>query len=108
MEKELEKGQCFFLLAVDENDRILGTVLATNDGRKGWINRLAVDPEMRNHGIARILVKEAEERLKQNGIGIIACLIEDWNSDSSEVFKHLGYNEFKGIKYLTKRSRPDI
>jgi hypothetical protein len=39
--KELEGGQAIFLVAVAEG-KVVGVVLGTHDGRKGWINRLAV------------------------------------------------------------------
>ena len=41
MEKELKTGQALFLVA-EVDRRIVGVVLGTHDGRKGWINRLAV------------------------------------------------------------------
>jgi len=107
IEKELAKGIARFLIAEKEG-RILGSVLATHDGRKGWINRLAVLPEHRKQGIAEALVKEAENRLYAEGIEIIACLIEDDNPSSLEVFKHFGYREFPGMHYLTKRRYPDV
>ena len=107
IEKELEKGIAHFLLA-EQNDRIVGSVLATHDGRKGWINRLAVLPEFRKQGLAASLVYEAERRLQAEGIGIIACLIEDDNPTSLEVFECFGYQEFSGMHYLTKRKHPEV
>jgi ribosomal protein S18 acetylase RimI-like enzyme len=95
-------------LAARADGRMVGAVLGTHDGRKGWINRLAVLPEHQGQGIARLLVEEAERRLAGEGIGIVACLIEGWNAASVEVFKRLGYEPFEGIHYLTKRDRPDV
>ena len=54
------------------------------------------------------MVEEVERRLNERGIGIFACFIEDWNIDSMKVFEKLGYTEFKGIKYYTKRKYPEI
>ena len=106
IEEELKRACASILIA--ETDRAIGTVFATHDGRKGWINRLAVIPEFRKKGIGRMRVEEAEKILHSKGIGIIACLIEDYNTTSFETFKKLGYIEFEGIHYLTKRSHPDI
>lgn len=107
IKKELQKGYCIFLVAVDEN-KIVGSVFGTNDGRKGWINRLAVKTEYRERGIASQLVEEIEKRFNNLGIGIIACLIEDDNQDSLKVFSKFGYSEFTGMHYLTKRKHPEI
>ena len=41
MAKELLGGQAIFLVAVAYR-KVVGVVLGTHDGRKGWINRLAV------------------------------------------------------------------
>lgn len=105
--KEMQGGNGLFIVA-EIDAQPAGTILTTHDGRKGWINRLTVLPDYRNKGIGRALVEYAEEMLEQRGIGIFACMIEDYNSSSLEVFQKLGYIEFKGMHYLTKRSFPDI
>ncbi len=107
IEKELKRGIVNILLAKDE-DILVGTIMITHDGRKGWLNRLAILPEYRNKGLAKTLVHKAEKHLNSIGIGIFACLIEDYNSVSLEVFQKLGYIDFKGIHYLTKREHPEI
>ena len=105
--EELKRG-CASILIAEQNNIIIGTVFATHDGRKGWINRLAVIPEFRKKGIGRLLIEKAEKILNDKGIGIIACLIEDYNTASLKTFKKLGYTEFENIHYLTKKSHPDI
>ena len=90
------------LLVAELNGRIVGTVLGTHDGRKGWINRLAVHPEFRRKSIAARLVAEAERWLEESGLEIIACLIDGDNTTSIELFQKLGYEEWDG-KYFSKR-----
>lgn len=104
-ETKLNCNQFLFAL-IDE--KYAGTILVTHDGRKGWINRVAVLPEFRGRGIARKLVEAAENWLDKEGIGIYTCLIEDYNQDSFEAFKKMGYIPFEGIHYLTKRKFPEI
>ena len=96
-----------FLFAQIEG-RYVGALLVTHDGRKGWINRVAVLPEFRKKGVARQLIASAEKWLDEQGIGIYACQVESYNEDSLEVFIKLGYVPFEGIHYLTKRKFPDI
>ena len=107
IEAEAERGIGKFFFAVVGNQYI-GTILVTHDGRKGWINRVAVLPEYRKKGIAKKLVDAAEKWLDEQGIEIYACQIEDYNKESFEVFKKLGYIPFEGIHYLTKRKYPEV
>jgi ribosomal protein S18 acetylase RimI-like enzyme len=88
--------------------RLVGAVLGTHDGRKGWINRLTVAPAYRHRGIAARLVAEVEKRLRRTGIAIISALIEDGNQTSMQAFARLGYEERRDIVYFVKRRRADI
>ena len=107
IEAELKRGVGKFMFAVMDATYV-GTILVTHDGRKGWINRVAVLPEYRHKGIAKLLVDAAEKWLGEQGIEIYACQIEDDNKESFEVFKKLGYISFEGIHYLTKRKYPEV
>lgn len=88
--------------------RLIGAVIVSHNYRKGWINRLAVRPNFRNKGIAKELVKYSEKWLRNEGIQIIACLIENWNNISMELFQDLEYEKHNDIKYFTKRDGPQI
>ncbi len=107
IEAEFEKDCNQFLFAEYEG-KYVGALLVTHDGRKGWINRVAVVPEFRNKGVARKLINFAEEWLDKQGIGIYACQIEDYNQESLEAFQKMGYIPFEGMHYLTKRKFPEI
>lgn len=50
------------------NGRIVGTVLAGHDGRRGFIHHMAVLPDYRRHGIARTMAKTAIAKLAEEGI----------------------------------------
>jgi len=98
----------FLVARVGEGGPIIGTVLATHDGRKGWINRLAVDPSSRRRGIGARLVREAERWLEAEGMDILTCLIEDDNVVSMAVFERLGYKKHPEIIYFAKRKHPGV
>jgi len=107
--RQVKMPNVLFLVAEEgEGSRIIGTVLATHDGRKGWINRLAVDVTLRKQGIGARLVREAERRLEALGMDILACLIEDDNAVSMAVFEKLGYKKHPEIIYFAKRKYPGV
>jgi ribosomal protein S18 acetylase RimI-like enzyme len=105
--RQVRRANVLFLVA-ESAGRVVGTVLATHDGRKGWINRLAVDASLRKRGIGRQLVLEAERRLAAAGMEIFACLIENDNAVSMKVFERLGYEKHPEILYFAKRQYPDV
>ena len=105
LEKELKTGQAVFMVAVADK-RIVGVVLGTHDGRKGWINRLAVAKQFRRQNVASELVAAVENRLNELGINLIACLIEPENSVSKTFFKKIGYTKVP-VEYFSKRKSPD-
>jgi len=90
------------LLVAELNGKIVGTVLGTHDSRKAWINRLAVDTEFRRKNIAKKLVSEAEKWFGERGLEVFACVIENDNITSMELFKKLGYEEWD-VRYFSKR-----
>ena len=105
LSKELQGGQAIFLVAVADR-RIVGVVLGTHDGRKGWINRLAVAKAFRRQNIASKLVAAVEIRLNALGLDITACLIEPENAASKSFFAKVGYAKAP-VEYFSKRQSPD-
>ena len=105
MAKELKAGQAIFLVAAADQ-RIAGVVLGTHDGRKGWINRLAVAKDFRRQNIASKLVATLEIRLKALGIEITAGLIEPENTASKSFFYKMEYTKVP-VEYFSKRQSPD-
>jgi ribosomal protein S18 acetylase RimI-like enzyme len=96
------------MIGLELSRELIGVVLVTHDGRKGWINRLAVLPEYRRQGYAMRLVAEAEQVLCAQGMIVIAVLIEPGNDVSLALFGKLGYVELPGgMHYLTKRDSED-
>lgn len=96
------------ILVAIKDHKIIESVIGSHDGRRGWINRLAVHPDFRNKGITMRLVKEIEKWLHKAGIKIICVLIENWNKTSSRVFKRFGYTEHSDIVFFTRKKQTSI
>jgi N-acetylglutamate synthase len=104
--EQLARGSQRAIGLRDGSDLVAVAVL-THDGRKGWINRLAVDPAYRRRGLAARLVAEAERWfLEDQGLQVWSALIETWNTPSRALFEHLGYGQVD-VVYVTKRTAPD-
>lgn len=103
---ELQGGRAVFLLA-EAGGLLVGVILGTHDGRKAWINRLAVVPAFRRRGIARLLVREVEERMDALGLDITAALVESDNQASLRFFRDIGYVHDPEIEYVSRRRSPD-
>lgn len=108
IKRQIEVDPELFLGAF-HGEKLVGTVIGSYDFRmKGWINRLAVDPNYRGRGIAKKLVREMEQILKSKGVVVIAALIELPNPASLNLFKQLGYVIHDNIVYVTKRKSKEV
>ena len=94
-------------IGLRDDERLVAVVVATHDSRKGWINRLAVDPEYRRQGLAARLIRLCEEHFQRQGIDVWAALIEDWNEASLALFRSAGYLIHDDITYASRRTRTD-
>jgi N-acetylglutamate synthase len=103
---ELERETAVFLVA-EADGEVVGVVLGTHDGRRGWINRLAVLPAYQHRGIAQRLVHEVERRVEAFGIDIVAALVESDNEVSLEFFRKIDYLHAPDVEYVSKRRSPD-
>lgn len=90
-------------IGLRDGERLVAVALATHDSRKGWINRLAVDPDYRRQGLATRLIRLCEDHFRSLGIGIWAALIEDWNEASLALFRQAGYDLADDITYASRR-----
>jgi ribosomal protein S18 acetylase RimI-like enzyme len=106
IEKEMQNTGVLFIGAF-EGEKLVGLVIANYDGRRGWINRLAILPEYRKLGLASALVTKAEEFLKSKGAKVIAALISRPNTPSRRLFERNGYKNEEDILYYAKRESPE-
>lgn len=102
------KADPHFFLGAFEGSHLVGTVIISCDGRKGWINRLAVDPEHGRKGIGKALIAEAEKVLRERDIRVYCVLIKDSNKSSKSLFRNVGYEELRNIKYFSKRDSEEV
>lgn len=108
MEKQMKAFPEFFIGAFHEK-KLIGVVIGSYDGRmKGWINRLAVEPEYRRKDIAKRLIDLLEKALKKQGAAVLCALIEYPNEESLSLFQRMGYVLHDNILYVSKRRSSEV
>ena len=79
-----------FLVAVVDG-RVVGTVMAGYDGHRGWINYLAVCPDVQGNGLGGRLVRRAEDVLARRGCPKVNLQIRTSNDAAVEFYRSIGY-----------------
>jgi ribosomal protein S18 acetylase RimI-like enzyme len=79
------------MLVAQEDGHVLGTILAGYDGHRGWLYKLAVHPKARGCGIARALIRAAEQGLAELGCTKVNLQVRDTNRDAAAFWAHMGY-----------------
>lgn len=74
-----------------ENGRVVGAVLCGTDGRRGYLNHLAVDKTHRGKGIGRKLVERALSGLKKAGIDKCHIFVLKDNQAGQDFWAHNGW-----------------
>ncbi|QRG68371.1 GNAT family acetyltransferase [Brevibacillus choshinensis] len=91
IQRKLERDGELFLIALTDDDRIAGAVMGSYDGRRGWVNHLAVDPACQGQDLGTRLMQELEQRLGLLGCDKINLLIEPENSRVQSFYGKLGF-----------------
>ena len=85
------------VLVAEVNERIVGSLIATFDGWRGNMYRIAVHPDYRRRGIGRALVTEGERRLAKLGAKRITALVEEKYPWATAFWLDVGYEIEPGI-----------
>lgn len=73
------------------DERLIGTVMAGEDGHRGWIYWLAVAPDHRRQGHGRQLVRRAEQWITERGLWKANLLIRPQHAAARDFYVGLGY-----------------
>ena len=96
--KKLERDPDLFLVACLEK-KIVATVIAGFDGRRGMIYHLAVSPDHRKEGIASCLMSEVEQRLKSKGCIRCYLFVTPNNQTAMRFYENRGWGRMKIIPF---------
>ncbi|HET9857640.1 MAG TPA: GNAT family N-acetyltransferase [Chthoniobacterales bacterium] len=75
---------------------MIGVAFCGNDGRRGYIYHLAVDPNYRGQGVGKRLVGECLEGLRRLGLQRANILVATDNPRGREFWSKCGWEELDG------------
>jgi ribosomal protein S18 acetylase RimI-like enzyme len=94
------------LFVAVHNDHTVATVMVGYDGRRGWINYLAVAPEHRRQGLGRAMMQAAEHYLLSLGCPKVNLQVRESNQEVVAFYSALGYRD-ESVISLGKRLDTD-
>ena len=99
--KFIEKNArtCFVLKT---EGRVMGTILGGNDGRRGYIYHLAVEPKYQKYGYGKILVDAILENFKLDGIQKSHIFVISDNREGIDFWQHIGWTLRDDVLIMSK------
>lgn len=80
----------WFLVAEDASG-VVATVVVGYEGHRGWINYLAVKPDLQRSGVGRQLMDAAEKLLRAAGCPKINLQVRRSNAEAIAFYERLGF-----------------
>ena len=97
IKKKIARDPDLFLVAVEEDGQIIGTVIGGYDGRRGLLYHLAVAASFRGRGIGSRLMDEIESRLRAKGC--IRCYLMVL-ADNDEAIRYYEKNGWENMEHV--------
>jgi len=105
IERKLRVNPEWFLVGEIDGD-VMATCMAGYEGHRGWINYLAVRPDMQGHGFGRMILTRAESMLKAAGCPKINLQVRSSNQRVIRFYERIGYAPDPVVS-MGKRLIPD-
>lgn len=101
IEKYLKRNPTTSFVAEDE-DKIIGVILAGHDGRRGFVHHMTVHQDYRRQGIGKKLVDCSLEALEKEGINKVALLVFKKNGLGNSFWEKMGFIGREDVVYRNK------
>lgn len=96
MERYLKHNAGMSQVAVVDG-KIVGTVLAGHDGRRGFIHHMAVLPEFRRKKIGHALAQTAIQKIREQGIDKTHILCYQNNETGQSFWRDFGFEKREDV-----------
>ncbi len=108
IERYLKRNPSTCFLAYNDDNRIVGVILTGHDGRRAIVHHMCVHPDYRRKGIAQLLVQNAEEALRKEGITKIFGLVFKDNDIANSFWEKQGYTIRTNLNYRNKSLNENV
>jgi ribosomal protein S18 acetylase RimI-like enzyme len=88
--RKLARNDGLFWLA-ELDGEVVGTAMAGYDGHRGWLYAVGVHPKARRRGVAKALLKTAEDALRAQGCPKVNLQVLSENREAQTFWRHQGY-----------------
>ena len=101
IEKYLKRNPSTCFIA-EQDDSIVGVILAGHDGRRGFIHHMAVSESCRRQGIATTILESALDALHEEGIHKVALLVFNRNEAGNAFWERQGFTARDDVTYRNR------
>lgn len=81
------------VLVAEEDGLLQGSVMVGDDGHRGWVYYLSVQPELRKSGLGQKLMGAAEDWLRARGCRKIELMVRNSNDGVIGFYEAIGYGQ---------------
>jgi ribosomal protein S18 acetylase RimI-like enzyme len=80
-----------------EAGKIVAPAMVGEDGHRGWVYYVAIDPELQRSGFGRIMMDAAERWLIDRGVWKVQLLVRADNAAATAFYEKLGYRDTQSV-----------
>jgi ribosomal protein S18 acetylase RimI-like enzyme len=84
------------LVGVDDG-KVVASAMVGEDGHRGWVYYVAIDPSRQRGGLGRLIMQAAEEWLVKRGVWKVQLLVRADNAKAKGFYEQLGYRDTQSI-----------
>ena len=92
LDRALE-GASSAILVAEDNGGVTGSVMVGDDGHRGWVYYLSVQPDLQKAGLGQKLMTAAEDWLRDRGVRKIELMVRNTNDGVIGFYKAIGYGQ---------------
>lgn len=106
IERKMKVNPEWFLVGEIEG-QVVSTCMVGYEGHRGWVNYLAVRPDLQRNGLGKQIVEHAEKILTDAGCAKINLQVRSTNQGVIRFYESIGYRQDPVVS-MGKRLEADI
>lgn len=99
VERFLARNPEISVVALNDNDKVIGVILAGHDGRRGCLYHVCVDKEYRNQGIGTKMTHAVINALIREKINHVSLIAFSDNAGGNAFWKKIGWSRRNDLNY---------